>query len=758
MLTTETSGAAGAGAGGIEFELEVGPHAAGELGVLSFEADEAISTPFRLAVTLAPPEGLEVDPARLLGTAACLHLRLGDGETRYLHGLVAGVRCWEAAGQADRRVRLRVVPTLATLRQTRRCRVFQELTVPEIVDRILGDAGVERRASLSGSYAPRRFCVQYDESDLDFVHRLLEEEGIFYFFEHAPDRHTLVLGDSPGAYGRLPGGERIPFREPAGAVAAMERIEAFSRRLEVRADKVSLRDFDYLRPDLDLTSSAGAGGGRLEIYAYPGGYTENAAGARRAALRLEAERAQAEGAGGSSVSRRLVPGHVFELAEHPLAGLDGQYLLLSVRHRGQQAEVAGHVLPGDPAAGEERYRNDFTCLRKEVPFRPPRRTRRPVIAGPQTAIVTGPAGEEIHTDEHGRVKVQFHWDREGEKDDRSSCWIRVSQAWAGPGFGAVYLPRVGQEVVVEFLEGDPDRPLVSGAVYNGVNPPPLQLPAEKTRSTLRTASSPGGEGFNELRFEDASGQEEIYLHAQRNMDVVVEHDRAERVGASDRLVVQADRTSEIGGNRSVQVELDDTSRVNGSQYLEVAGDRTTTVGGGHTETVSGDQAMTVGGASSLSVGRTASETVGLAKTLNVGGAYLVTVGGAMNEAVGGVRTEEVGGAKVEVVGAKRSEVVVGSRSVRIGGDLTEKVGKGRTLKVGKDLTVNVGGKLSQQAGKTYVLKAKEIVLSAESSFSARIGSSTIEVKRGGQITIDGAKIQLSAKGALVLKGAPVSEN
>jgi type VI secretion system secreted protein VgrG len=307
----------------------------------------------------------------------------------------------------------------------------------------------------------------------------------------------------------------------------------------------------------------------------------------------------------------------------------------------------------------EPYRNRFTCVSEDVPYRPERRTRCPVVGGAQTAVVVGPAGEEIHTDVSGRVKVQFHWDREGKRDDRSSCWIRVSQAWAGPGWGALYLPRVGQEVVVEFLEGDPDRPIIVGGVYNGANPPPVDLPGEKTRSTLRSASSPGGDGSNELRFEDAKGQEEVYLHAQRDLNVVVENDASRRVGGNETIAVDKDRARSVGGSQSLQVAKDDTSTITGSQLLTVSGNRTTTVGASHVETVGADQSVSVGGAVAVTVALASAESVGLGKALNVGGAYAINVGGAMNELVAGLKAEEVGGAKIEVVGAKKSETVVG---------------------------------------------------------------------------------------------------
>jgi len=750
-------------AGKAELELEVGAIAAGDLKVLSFQAEERISGLFEVTVVAAPLPGVEVDAGGLAGGVGHLLIEAGSEADRSFHGMVARARTWEeGSGPEGRRLQVTIVPRLWRLGRTLRSRIFQERTVPQIVAAVLDQGKVEHRLALSGSYPARGYCVQYRESDLDFVSRLLEEEGICYFFEHTPSGHVMVLADAPSAHQPLPGGQRLPFREKSQMAVDTDHADAFGAVRELRPGKVTVRDFDDLRPALDLTATRDSGGDEadLELYDYPARYQQPSEGVTRAKVMLEAERARASLHAGESLCRRVTPGYLLELAEHPLADLNGEYLVVSATHRGHASGQQAGRHPAGPvgASAGETYRNAFVGLKKAVPYRPEPRTPRPVIAGAQTAIVVGPAGEEIHTDEHGRIKVQFHWDREGKRDERSSCWVRVAQSWAGAGWGALYLPRIGQEVVVEFLEGDPDRPLVTGSVYNGANPPPLDLPADKTRSTLRSASSPGSDGSNELRFEDAKGQEQVFLHAQRDLSVVVENDATRKVGGNETIQVDKDRSRQVGGNQTLQVARDDGSTIGGSQSLVVAANRTTTVGGNHLETVGGHQEVTVGAAQAVSVVMAASESIGLAKALTVGGAYAVTVGAAMNELVGGLKSEEVGGAKAEVVGGKKSETVAGSRSLNVGGALTETVGKSRTLKVGKDLTVNVGGKLHQGVTKAYTIKAKEIVLSADDQLVLKVGSATLTVKKSGDIVLKGGKVQLKASGDLVLKGSKISQN
>jgi type VI secretion system secreted protein VgrG len=740
-----------------EFEFESDAHSPGELAVLELEHSEELSSPFSAQVTLVAQEGVQIDPAILLGQEAVLTIHL-DGDTRYIHGIVASVDEWDTGAGADRsRYVVEVVPALWRLRHRIGCRIFQELSVPEIVGQVLREGGIDHRLVLSNTYPKRDYCVQYRESDLDFISRLLEDEGIFYCFEHEHDHHTLVLRDAAIACPELSDDPQILFREESG-MANEEHVFAFRARRALRPSVVTLRDFNFLNPTLDLTAAAG-GSGSLEVYDFPGGYNAPNEGHGLSRTRLEELRVKSATAAGSSTSRRLHTGCVFEMTEHPEEHFNAKYLLLSVQHRVWQPEALGAPhFEGSPRGERRRYVNTFTCLRKGAPFRPERKTPRATIPGPQTAMVVGPPSEEIFTDEHGRIKVQFHWDRRGRKDDRSSCWIRVSQAWAGPGWGALYLPRIGHEVVVEFEEGDPDRPLITGSVYNGNHPPPISLPAEKTKSTIRSASSPGSHGSNELRFEDAAGSEEIYFHAQKDLAIVVENDKSQHVGRDETLRVDNDRSRSVGGNQSLLVEKDDTSTIGQNQSLEVGQNRTTAVGGNHTETISGSQSVSIGATSSTKVLLAAAETIGLGKALTVGGAYAVTVGAAMNELVGGLRAEEVMGERTEIVGAKKSERVVGSRTLQVGGNIVERVDGTRTLKVQQDLALDVAGSLQHAVKDTYRLDARKLTLNLGEKLLITAGAASLEISQNGDVTINGVKVDLSASGPLTLKGSGIVEN
>jgi type VI secretion system secreted protein VgrG len=531
------------------FELTVGST---PMRVVSFSGTEEMSALFDFRVEAA---GLDFDPEAFLGQAALLTIH-GAELPRLVHGIVAEAE-YVGYTRSLQLYELRIVPWVYRLGYREDCRVFQDKTTEQIVTEVLTSAGLPRdwfRFALAESYAPRNYCVQYRESDLDFVSRLLEEDGIFYFFEHEEDKHVWVLADNVQAHTPIKGSSTVWFNPPRGTVQDREHIRTFRFGGRVRPGKVTLRDYNIHKPDLDLeVREVAKVDPELEVYEFPGEYQDPGRGGPHqgqslAKIRLESLQATRRAGTGNSDCARLTPGLTFQIAGHPKHELNAEYRLIQVRHVGKQPQVLDQ-----DASEESSYQNFFNVTELKVPFRPARRTPRPVMRGVQTATVVGPEGEEVHTDAHGRVRVQFHWDRLGGHDENSATWVRVSQLWAGSGYGTMFLPRIGHEVLVDFIEGDPDRPIIIGRIYHGNNHTPYPLPDEKTKSTIKSESSLGGGGFNELRFEDRKGSEEIYLHAQKDWNTEILNNLTENVGAHRNATIGASDSTLVGTVHTVTI-------------------------------------------------------------------------------------------------------------------------------------------------------------------------------------------------------------
>ncbi|SIS14830.1 type VI secretion system secreted protein VgrG, partial [Aquipseudomonas alcaligenes] len=439
-----------------------------------------------------------------------------------------------------------------------------------------------QRFKLGASYPARDYCVQYDESDLHFIQRLCEEEGIHYHFQHGPDGHVLVFGDNQTGFTKLP---TTAYQQDSGLVADEPVIKRFALRLATRTSRVTRRDYDFEKPRLQLEAAhKGEAKPDLEDYDYPGRFTERARGKHLSQRALERHRADYQLAEGESDQPLLRSGHFLNLSAHPRPDWNQLWLLNEIHHEGKQPQVLeesitsfGASLPsplrGEGATREEfnqGYRNRFSATPWDQPWRPPLAHPKPRILGSQSAVVTGPKGEEIHCDQYGRVKVQFHWDREGQADDSTSCWLRVSSSWAGDRYGGIAIPRVGMEVLVTFLEGDPDQPLVTGCLYHKEHVAPYDLPANKTRTVFKTLSSPGGGGYNELRIEDRKGQEQIYIHAQKDWDENVEHDQKIRIGHERHDTVEANSYTELKAEEHRTTHKDRKTEVRANDHLTVA--------------------------------------------------------------------------------------------------------------------------------------------------------------------------------------------
>ncbi|WP_437661589.1 type VI secretion system Vgr family protein [Sorangium sp. So ce1182] len=672
-----------------------------ELRVTRFEGREGISELFHFDVLVVSHEK-DIAFEDVVGKTALLAWNVGE-QPRYIHGVIASFEQGEE-GKRLTAYHATVVPDASRLKHRRNSRIFQALSTPEIIEKVLRAAGIPSsgyRLALSGGYRAREYCVQYRESDFAFMSRLLEEEGICYFFEHSEDGHVLVFADGPAAHGPIAGESAVVFRPPLGALVQGEHVSRFRYAERVRSGKVTLRDYNFKKPGLSLESKAKADADDdLEVYDYPGDYDTPGAGSSIARIRLEQIQTSRKTGSGESVCPRFLPGQRFTLAEHGRDDFNREYLIVSVHHHGHEPGLDS-VADGDAAS----YGNRFQVVPADVPFRPQSVTPWPTIKGIQTAIVVGPPGEEVYTDEHGRIKVQFHWDREGKRDAQSSCWIRVSQIWAGSAWGAVFLPRIGHEVVVDFLEGDPDRPLVVGSVYHGTNVPPYALPAEKTKSTIKSNSSTGGGGFNEIRFEDKKGSEEIFLHGQKDWNIAIEHDKRQWIGNDEMLevthdrskVVGNDQSEVVGGNKSIDVAKNHTEAIGEDESLSVGGSRGVSVGGDHTESVGGSQAIDVGKSQSVSIGENKSESVG---------------------------------------GASSESVTKGKST---------SVDEGYTLTVGKDMTVTIGKNVKEE------VKEKKTMIIGE-KLAIQCGDATITIEKNGNVTVQGKKITVKGEGPVRVEG------
>ena len=608
------------------------------------------------------------------------------------------------------------------------------MTVPEIVEKVFVDKKLKDfKLNLKGTYKKREYCVQYRETDFNFISRLLEDEGIFYFFQHEDGKHTLILADAPGEHQPCPEQGTARCRPHEGGVYNEDMIDTLLVKQEIRAGKYTLNDYNFETPKTSLKtevpSNQKLGPEEREYYDYPGGYGKKSEGDSLANVRMQEEEAKITTFHGTCNCRAFTSGYRFKLEDFYRDDMNNkEYVLTSIRHEGSQTYSRFDT------EEEQTYKNEFTCIPFDVPYRHPRNTPKPFVQGAQTAIVVGPGGEEIYPDKYGRVKVQFHWDREGKNNENSSCWVRVSQVWAGAGWGAMFIPRIGHEVIVDFLEGDPDRPIITGRVYHGNNNPPYSLPAEKTKSTIKSNSSPGGGGSNEFRFEDKKGNEEIYIHAEKDENIIVKNNQTIAVGN--------DRAESIVRDRSLEVGRDKSEKVGRNKMIQVAA--------GHTEQIGSSMSIIVGSTLTETVMVNYAETVGGAMELSVGGALAITVGAAMAETIGGAKAESIGGVKSENIGS--------NKSLNIGSNLSENVGKDKSTSVGKDFNETVGGQHKESVTKEYILNAKKVQLVAQDEINIKTGQAEIIMKKNGDITIKGKKINVKGSGDVIIKGSKILEN
>lgn len=546
------------------------------LALTAFSGEERMSGLFRFELQMLSEEG-DIKPNQIVGQPVDFYVKHPDDEKRYFNGIV---NRFIYAGKNDRvhMYRAQVVPWLWLLTKGSDCREHEadgQNNAKDIIDGLLGDLGFSDYSwDLKRTPEKRDYCVQYRETHYDFLTRLLAEEGIYYYFKHEKGKHELVMTDHVDGVVDCKDAE-ASLQSNLSQPEVTDNLSSWHHEYEFTSGKFAHTDYNFEKPTASLETKTDSlvklsGNSRLEFYDHPGRFNEKGLGDSIAQLRMEAEEAAHDTVTGSSVCRSFSPGGRFQLTKHHNQSEQGdKWVLTEVHHSAQQG---GSYLSG-VGPSDEIYSNSFRCIPSKTVFRPPHQPK-PQVHGLQSAVVVGPSGEEIFTDEYGRVKVEFHWDRNHQGDEKSSFWVRVSTPWAGTNWGMINIPRIGQEVIIEFLEGDPDRPIVTGMLYNKQNMPPYKLPDNMTQSGIKTRSSKSGstDNFNELRFEDKKGEEEIYIHAEKDLNCVVENNETRKVGYEDKD--KGDQEIDIYNDQKLKVGVGSKG---GSQTVEIFKDRNVTL-------------------------------------------------------------------------------------------------------------------------------------------------------------------------------------
>jgi type VI secretion system secreted protein VgrG len=683
--------------------------------VVGLTGHEGLSQLFSFQLDLLAENTKDIAFDKLLGQPVSVSLAMPGGKTRTFNGICSRF----SQGGRDNTFtayRLEMVPALWLLTRRAQSRIFQQLSVPDILKKVL--TGLDVSWEIQGTFQPRDYCVQYRETDFNFASRLMEEEGIYYFFKHEGG-HKLVVANTPQSHPDLSQGAKLIYDELTGGKRPEDRIFSWEKVQELRPGKVTLWDHCFEKPHKHLEAektiqdSVAAGkvthkqalgpNAPLEIYDFPGEYAQRFDGVSRGGgeqpaeiekifddnkrtvgIRMQQETVPGLVIHGSSTCRHLVAGHKFTLERHWSA--DGPYVLTGVQH----SATTSLDYRSDGQA-EFWYQNSFTCIPFAQPYRPQRTTPKPFVQGTQTAVVVGPSGEEIFTDKYGRVKVQFHWDRQGKNNQESSCWVRVGQPWAGKRWGAFFWPRIGQEVIVDFLEGDPDQPIIVGSVYNADQMPPYlgkgpdsKHPDDNKLTGVKSNTTKGGKGFNEWRFDDTKDKEQIFIHAERDTDTRVKHDCRE--------IILHDRHLIVG----------DKDKKQGDQREQVFQDKHLTIERHHTEQIKGNMQLLVGGGD----------------------------GGNQDIVIKKDKKELVEGDHHHHVKQARNEKVDGTQSLTVGMNQQEKVGQNHALEAGMQIHLKAGLTLILEAGTQLTLK---------------VGGNFIDINPAG-VSIQGTMVMINSGG------------
>jgi len=705
-----------------------------ELMLVSMSGREKLGRLFQYDLTLYSPSE-EINANDLLGKNVTVNLELADGEYRYFNGFISHF------SQVDRNkggyavYQAQLHPWFWFLTLTSDCRIFQKITVPDIIKDVFGDNGFsDFEMSITGSYSELEYCVQYRETDFNFLSRLMEQEGIYYYFKHTDGQHVLVIVDSVTTHPMIEGETDLPYHlSGVEQTVEQEHVSDWQQDYQIKSGTYASADYNFETPQNKLLvnriierehTAAGA-----EIFDYPGEYEVDAQGEQYALNRIEELQVGFELQNANCDVRSMITGCLFNLKEHPREDQNREYLAIATRY-----EMVCNAYSSGSESEADSYRCHFTALSTASAFRTECSSEKPMIRGSQTAVVVGPAGEEIYPDEYGRVKVQFHWDRYGKNDESSSCWVRVQQFWAGPEWGSQFIPRIGHEVIVEFLEGDPDRPIITGRVYNADNMPTYSLPDNKTQSGIKSRSSMGGSAsnFNEMRMEDKKGSEELYFQAEKDENILVKNNKTEDVWV--------DETVHIGNDQTLTVDHDQTSTIKNDQTEDVLNNRTESVGVNETLTVGANRSRSVGANEDVSVGASRTHTIAANEKINVGAAQNILIGAMQSTKVGAAQSVEVGKAQSLKVGASQSNEIAKDQESTIGANRSANVAEDDSLTVGKKLVIEAGDAVTIKCGKSEISMKKDGTISIKGKDISFTASGKINAKAGANIIMKGTKI------------------
>lgn len=683
------------------------------------------------------------DAEEVIGKEATLELkRTDDSQTRWFRGIIVEAdRAIDSNGKA--RLQLLVAPKLWKLSRRTDCQMFQDLSVPDIVKKVLSDAGVEATWQLTGTPPSRKYTVQYRETDLDFIIRLLAEEGIWFAFDFS-EADKVVFCDDPTGRGDIEGTTSLKFLHTFGQTDSSDHVRKVRRTLRVRPGKVTVREFDFLKPKMKLEGEAAAQDGtELEIYAYPARFIDAGVGKRYAEQLLHALQCEREVVEGDTGVLTMLPGVRFSIEEHPYQKLNAEYLVTGVTIDLREE----HWQPGEVApAGSHELAVRFTAIPSLGRYRPLVRNPVRTVPGLQTAITRGPAGEEIHVDEHGRVKVSFHWDRLTSKDEKSSDWFRTVQLPTG---GSMFLPRMKWEASIDFVEGDVDRPLIFQRLYNGLTPPPYELPKNKARGSVQTATTPGGGSSNEFRMDDTKGKEEMFFNASKDMSVEVKNNATESVKNNEKREIGSNATMDVtnsvdhtiggsetigvGANQNIHVSTFHVTDITGSHTLSIGANRDMKIGGDHKHTIKGSTTWTIGANKMDLVVGTVNESTKATMTHIVGAALVEMTAQTKSLIVGASKTETIAAVKLIVAGK--------NRAVDCGAMLTKMIGGALLAKIGGDRNDNAQAIYSETVGGAQVVKANNVTFEATTMLTLVMGASTVMITPAS-VMITGVSVKL----------------